>query len=70
MLRTLTSALTGAVIAAGLLIGPAASATLTAEDKANVARVEKYFNEITSMRSINRLSNSGSPVTTRPSPTR
>ena len=51
MLRTLTSALTGAVIAAGLLIGPAASATLTAEDKANVARVEKYFNEITSMRS-------------------
>ncbi len=51
MLKTLTSALMGVAIAAGLLAGPAAAAELTAEDKANVARVERYFNSITSMRS-------------------
>lgn len=56
MLRTLTSALAGVLIAGGLLIGPssvtpAAAASLSAEDRAEVARVEKYFNSITSMRS-------------------
>jgi len=59
MLRTLTSALSGIAIAAGLLAGtasvalPAAAsaASLSAEDRADVARVEKYFNSITSMRS-------------------
>lgn len=57
MLRTLTSALTGVALAAGLWIAPAAAATatpapaLSAEDQADIARVEKYFNSITSMRS-------------------
>ncbi len=56
MLRTLTSALAGVLIAGGLLFDPssstpAAAASLSAEDRADVARVEKYFNGITSMRS-------------------
>lgn len=61
MLRTLRTALTGALIAAGLTIAPppvaplsvttAEAAPLSAEDKADVARVEEYFNRITSMKS-------------------
>ncbi len=51
MLKTLTAAVMGIALAAGLLTGPAEAAELTAEDKANVARVERYFNGITSMRS-------------------
>jgi len=61
MLRTLRTALTGALIAAGLTIAPpplaplsvatAEAAPLNAEDKADVARVEEYFNRITSMKS-------------------
>lgn len=51
MLRTLTSALMGLLIAAGLSTGPAAAASLSAEDRADIARVEKYLNGITSMRS-------------------
>lgn len=61
MIRTLRTALTGAVIAAGLsfaplpfaplAVAPAQAANLSAEDRADVARVEAYFNTITSMRS-------------------
>ena len=56
MTSTLRSALTGMLIAAGLLAGmasphPAAAAPLSAEDRTDIARVEEYFNGITSMRS-------------------
>ena len=56
MINTLRSALTGTLIAAGLWAGavhpdPAAAASLSAEDRADIARVEEYFNGITSMRS-------------------
>ncbi|MEQ8862715.1 MAG: outer membrane lipoprotein carrier protein LolA [Thalassobaculum sp.] len=56
MTRTLRTALTGTLIAAGLLAAaalpqPVAAAPLSAEDRADIARVEQYFNDITSMRS-------------------
>lgn len=54
MLRTLTAALAGVAIAVGLWIGPSSSSSaagLSAQDKADIERVEKYFNDITSMRS-------------------
>jgi len=56
MRRTMTYALTGMLFAAGLLAAttptnPATAASLSAEDRADIARVESYFNGITSMRS-------------------
>lgn len=51
MRRTLASALLGVLVIAGLWTGPAIAASLSAEDKADLARVETYFNSITSMRS-------------------
>ncbi len=56
MKRTLRTALTGLLIAAGLLAAPAvavpaSAASLSAEDRADIARVEQYFNTITAMRS-------------------
>jgi outer membrane lipoprotein-sorting protein len=51
MRRTLTSALMGVLVVAGLWTGSATAASLSAEDKADLARVEAYFNGITSMRS-------------------
>lgn len=52
----MTYALTGMLFAAGLLAAttptnPATAASLSAEDRADIARVESYFNGITSMRS-------------------
>src|SRR3546814_3743375 len=61
MLRLVRTALTGALIAAGLTLAPpplnplpiasAEAAALSAEDRADVARVEAYLNGITSMKS-------------------
>src|SRR3546814_1617451 len=61
MLRLVRTALTGALIAAGLTLAPpplnplpiasAEDAALSAEDRADVARVEDYLNGITSMKS-------------------
>lgn len=56
MTSTLRTALTGTLIAVGLLAAAAlphsaAAASLSAEDRADIARVEQYFNGITSMRS-------------------
>ena len=51
MLKTLKTAALALALAAGLQAGSAAAAELSAEDKANIARVERYFNGITSMRS-------------------
>lgn len=56
MNRTFRSALAGMVAAAALLAAPlgmppAAAASLTAEDRADLDRVERYLNGITSMRS-------------------
>lgn len=50
-MRKTLSALAGVLIAAGLLGGPVSAAPLSAEDRADVARVEQYFNGIASMRS-------------------
>lgn len=51
MRRILTRALTGVLVVAGLWTGSATAASLSADDKAHLARVEAYFNGITSMRS-------------------
>lgn len=53
MKRTMTSALAGLLFVAVLLAGqPSPSAaSLSAEDRADIARVERYFNGIKSMRS-------------------
>src|SRR3546814_16315683 len=61
MLRLVSTALTGALIAAVLALAPpplnllsvasADAAALSAEDRADVARVEAYLNGITSMKS-------------------
>ena len=51
MIRTLASALLGVMVIAGLLTGSATAAPLSAEDRADLARVEAYFNSIASMRS-------------------
>lgn len=53
MQRTLISALAGLLFVVGLLAGPVSplAAELSAEDRADIARVEKYFNGIRSMRS-------------------
>jgi len=56
MTRSFRAALAGMLAAAALLaaplgMAPAAAAPLTAEDRADLARVERYLNGITSMRS-------------------
>src|SRR3546814_19319247 len=72
MLRLVSTALTGALIAAVLALAPpplnllsvasAEAAALSAEDRADVARVEAYLNGITSMKSSFLQSSSTGPV--------